>query len=676
MVLDSGAVETDEGEITPLDRRSYLRLLSASGVGLMLGGAGTGLLTNPIQPAQASSSGEFTVDDFEDQDLSEWTAELGVVSDWSYASETEVPVPSGTYALKTNPGNADCYLYSNSGDGLPNYISKGSRFRVYFRTQDATANHNYFFIFGHQDIDNRYSVEIRWGPQRVELEKHISGIASHIAPAVTGVSWESNQWYVLTVTWDNGTLGGVNGDITAVVNEYDVASATIGTEIASVTGNDTSPELQNNTGVALYSYTPNGVAQYIDNFHLLEDPSLDTFVVDDFEDQDLNGWTGDTSDFSITGQATVPPPNGAWVLQADPGTLSSYISSTTGLQTYPAKGSKFRAYFRTQDASQSHNAYLGFGFADEDHNYSAEIRWGPNKLELNKSSVSQNTLLTSTNVVWNSNRWYALTVTWDDGTLGGADNDITVEIHEYDPATDTHTYLTEITANDSEYAANTGVFLLAYNPDGLAQYIDYYHLLPTSPTEEVSVLATFEDGDLSKYTGDTGSFGVQSGTALEGSLSLEATTANSQLASSAISTPRGYEYRCHVQATSGSGAGPALIIGDQNPATPFQDAYFVRGDIGTNQLTLGRRDAGNTITLESVIATLSEGTEYQLAIEYLDYAIRGVVYDATGVELAATTAHPDTTYSGGYLGFDTGGGQPTYFDYVTKRTPRWYNCER
>jgi hypothetical protein len=73
--------------------------------------------------------------------------------------------------------------------------------------------------------------------------------------------------------------------------------------------------------------------------------------------------------------------------------------------------------------------------------------------------------------------WYSLRVTWDDGTLGGSDNDITVTLVQA-PAGSATTLATVGPINDATYAGNEGVGVWANNPDNVETRFDYYHIPP------------------------------------------------------------------------------------------------------------------------------------------------------------------------------------------------------
>jgi hypothetical protein len=181
-----------------------------------------------------------------------------------------------------------------------------------------------------------------------------------------------------------------------------------------------------------------------------------------------------------------------------------------------------------------------------------------------------------------------------------------------------------------------------------------------------SVVDDFEDGDMGEYSGEVSKYTVQSSTTLEGNYSLEATDVYGKIANSSSKgeTTRGNEYVARVLASSGSGGYPGLIVGAQNLNYPGSDCYMTILQPAKDNLLLLRRDSGSNTTLDSVSVSLSEGTEYRLALRYGTDRIQVSVQDSNGNKLAGTDPIEDTIHSGGYFGFYTGGGTPVYYDYA------------
>lgn len=181
-----------------------------------------------------------------------------------------------------------------------------------------------------------------------------------------------------------------------------------------------------------------------------------------------------------------------------------------------------------------------------------------------------------------------------------------------------------------------------------------------------SLIDDFEDGDISEYSGEVGKYTVQSSTVLEGNYSLKATDPYGKIANSSTKgqTTRGNEYVAQVLAPSGSDGYPGLLVGSQDPDYPGSDCYMSILQPAKDQLLLLRRDSGSNTVLDSVSVSLSEGTEYRLAMRYATERIQVSVQDKNGNKIGGTDAIKDTTYSGGYFGFYTGNSTPVYYDYI------------
>jgi hypothetical protein len=181
-----------------------------------------------------------------------------------------------------------------------------------------------------------------------------------------------------------------------------------------------------------------------------------------------------------------------------------------------------------------------------------------------------------------------------------------------------------------------------------------------------TVLDDFEDGDLSEYAGHTGGYQVQGSTVIEGSNTLEATSTYNRIGHTEATTSRGNEYRCRIQADSGSGSEPSLLVSSQDPSNPFADCYWAHPDASAGQFKLVRRDGGSSTVLDSTSLSFQEGTDYEVAIKLGSDTVKAVLYDGSGNVVVETNAVSDATYSGGTFGFYTGGGTPGYYDYVSE----------
>jgi hypothetical protein len=144
------------------------------------------------------------------------------------------------------------------------------------------------------------------------------------------------------------------------------------------------------------------------------------------------------------------------------------------LPTFFAKGESARYHLR----ASADTGYSGAVFAaasDQDF-YSVNILWDLDGVLIYKkeggafSRIHRDLYLTD---IGDIDRWYEVRIVRDDGTLGGDDNDVTVEIR--DPSTDARELLWSHTFNDSTHASNVGVGLQTNQFDGSGEYtyLDY-----------------------------------------------------------------------------------------------------------------------------------------------------------------------------------------------------------
>lgn len=184
-----------------------------------------------------------------------------------------------------------------------------------------------------------------------------------------------------------------------------------------------------------------------------------------------------------------------------------------------------------------------------------------------------------------------------------------------------------------------------------------------------TVLDDFEDGDIDEYTGHTSNYAVEQSSELEGSYRLKCSDPYDQLASTSTHG-RGNRYSYRFIAGSGSGSKPGLMTCIQDGSNPVDSCYWLQPDVPNDKLILYLRESGSTTELASeyVSSGLSEGTEYRGVLELRSDTVKGILYDASGTQLVATSEIADTTYSDGHYGFYTGAGQPAYYDYVTKES--------
>jgi hypothetical protein len=154
------------------------------------------------------------------------------------------------------------------------------------------------------------------------------------------------------------------------------------------------------------------------------------------------------------------------------------IVSTSGLANYPAKGSIHNVYHRTDAAAAARTL---FGCAGDDANrYMAEIDIEDDALELRSLEAGTDSNLAFTSTSFATGTWYRVRIIWDDGTLGGNDNDITVEVYDHGTGTTpaAGTLVDSVATNDDTHATQTGwgVYWIGLDTAGEHGYSDYAYL--------------------------------------------------------------------------------------------------------------------------------------------------------------------------------------------------------
>lgn len=202
-------------------------------------------------------------------------------------------------------------------------------------------------------------------------------------------------------------------------------------------------------------------------------------TIDSFEDQDLSEYSGDTGSFNFSDIQTdfsISPVDGTYVLQSDQDGQFNEIVSTSGLENYFSKGDVAKCYIRFDQSSadQDYEAQIRFGASGVDDHYNVEFNAYNGDIILRKEVTGTTSGLSRLdNVGIDTGFWYEVKITWDDGTLGGSDNDITVEISDF---SDGSSIGTIGPVNDSSHATNEGIGFMANDNFSTHIWYDYYHL--------------------------------------------------------------------------------------------------------------------------------------------------------------------------------------------------------
>lgn len=189
-------------------------------------------------------------------------------------------------------------------------------------------------------------------------------------------------------------------------------------------------------------------------------------LIDSFEDGDIAEYSGDTADYAVTSEANVPPSAvfGANVLECTT-TASVTIYSTTGLSYYFPKGHIASAFVYLPSGSGDVTVLFGVSSATSWYGFEVDLANGELALEVDDTPVD------SVAVTVPADQWIECEITWDDGSLGGVDNDITCTAYDYSTSTGRGASIGTVAANDSTHATDTGIGL---NADTSGILMDHY----------------------------------------------------------------------------------------------------------------------------------------------------------------------------------------------------------
>jgi hypothetical protein len=186
---------------------------------------------------------------------------------------------------------------------------------------------------------------------------------------------------------------------------------------------------------------------------IINDAPAPSFItIDDFEDSDLSEYTGSTGEFSfVSGIAD----GSSTALRCDSGGFSE-IYSTSGLNAYFGKGEIAQFEVQFNDTSQAGG--LVFGYSDDSNFYRCWFDLNSDALQLltdTGSGGSGTVVAEATSVGFAADTRYRVRIPWDDGTLGGADNDITLDMDEWTGSA--WSDFAEVSGNNDDHASATGV---------------------------------------------------------------------------------------------------------------------------------------------------------------------------------------------------------------------------
>jgi len=391
----------------------------------------------------ATTSGTGVIDDFEDNDISEYQG-----SKTGFITQTGT-VYEGSYALSQNDSSADfTEMFSNSG--LPRYPQSGDTFelRAYADSSGSgDPEQQPQTLFGVQDADNLYMVGTTEGStDGLRIWVKSGGSFNKIASSSSsGVPID--EWMKWVIKWSS------DGNITFTV--YDNS----GNKVDSISATDT-------------AYSGGGFGfrgsynSYYDIAEIAESGDTSaTGTVDDFEDGDVAEYSGDTGSFDVTSNRVQ---NGSLSLETTTaGNIS--MTSTSGLDRYPEAGDTFRVWWQPEEGDTSTDDRLFFASQSTsvDNNYRVHLYPQQNEFAFAKFEGGSQTRLAVSNQSYTDNTWYEVEVEW------GANGSFTVTLFD-----DTGSQLNQLTPTDTTFSSG-GVGFQHRDADGngITSWFDYFRII-------------------------------------------------------------------------------------------------------------------------------------------------------------------------------------------------------
>lgn len=231
-------------------------------------------------------------------------------------------------------------------------------------------------------------------------------------------------------------------------------------------------------------------------------------------------------------------------------------------------------------------------------------------------------------------------------TLADGTTTISYFIEKYSASTQATVWLKIPTLATSTY---TSVFM--YYGNGTAT--------DTSATSTFPFLDTFEDGNITEYSGDTGLFTAGTGFAYERSHGVDASGNETQKTTDGIyrtnvtvSQGQTLRYLQYIDTSAGSGDETCTLFGVQSPGSNNQNYAVCLEQFGVDRVSLAKNvssnDTSGTILASSTI-TYTTGW-YEVSIDWNTNDVIGVTVSQSG-SVVATTSATDSSYTQGGVGF-------------------------
>jgi hypothetical protein len=344
-----------------------------------------------------STPATSVIDDFEDADVAEYNQFSG---DPAQVGFTTSDVQNGTYALSIEGDDSDDSLaapgiYSTSG--LDNYPESGKQWKYYVKTNIFAG-----FLFGAGSGNDAYNLTIVTDNNKMNLRKLNNGDPTVIRSLNANI--QPDTWYQSVVNLQN------DGKISWRLEQLD------GTEVGTLKG-DISPT---GTGVGFRSDNETGDVSRYDYVRLTgssDSVTLDTLIVDNFEDNNLNEYTETVNSGVFQTQSGVVD-NGEYALEKSSTSSGSNpeIISTSGLDNYPEQGDTIRYSVRFESSSVAFPGFL-FGVQDGSNYYYVDTD-SDSDIRIRKSTSSGGSILASSTGSFGAGTWHDVVIDWQtDGTI-------------------------------------------------------------------------------------------------------------------------------------------------------------------------------------------------------------------------------------------------------------------
>jgi hypothetical protein len=378
---------------------------------------------------------------------------------------------------------------------------------------------------------------------------------------------------------------------------------------------------------------------------------VDTNMIDSFEDGDIGEYSGATGEFepqdwSGTFQGAA---DGDYVLSRSSDNSSfQTITSTSGLESYPQRGDSFQVWFYVADAGYDE---LFFPFVTQTSpssslpdGYAIEVNPYQDRFGIYKDGSA----LITASASYSSDNWYYANVTFDDA----GDGEIVAVLYTSGGAEKER-----ISATDTTYDTG-GIGWRRYARASAAQDYAHLHDVVESPPQ-ITLIDSFEDGDISEYDGDTSGYSTTTSVSDHGSyaLSLGSSGAYQHIGSNSgldnyVDQGDTWQFKWRSSVSGGGSSTsrimPGYAIGDTTNL--FDNSYLVRISVDGSDVQLQRynnSDGGtNIITLADILGNYNAGEWWTVECEWAtDDTHTLTVYDNNGNVVDSGSA-TDSTHSG------------------------------